>query len=130
MAFISILPSYISWHYSEALSGFLKIWTNFIWFLYNFFSIPVLFKTLFAPFKRLQEEKKSLGFDFSEWAQNFILNTFMRFVGALLRLIIISIGCFFVIVSFWLGVISFIIWISMPAILAVLVFFGFSLIIL
>jgi uncharacterized membrane protein YdfJ with MMPL/SSD domain len=130
MGMIAILPAYVSWHYSEALLSLMKIWVNFTWFIFHFFSISILLQTLFSPFKRLQEEKKSVGFDIGEFAGNFIINSVMRVIGAFLRLSIIAIGLVMIVITFFAGIVAFITWVLMPAVIATLMFFGFSLLIL
>jgi len=128
MGSISILPAYVSWHYSEALADIVRIWTNFIWFFYHFFSIPLLFKTLFVPLHRVRGERTTRGFNFEEVAGNFVVNIMMRGIGFILRTILILAGALFMVIVFWLGLIALTVWILMPIVLAALIFFGFSLI--
>ena len=127
MAFISLLPSYIAWHYGEALRDGLRVWTNFLWFLSNFFSLSLLSRTLFAPWKRIQESRGKLSLE--NIAEMLVTNTIMRLVGALLRSVIIIIGGLAVLVTFWIGILFYIVWLLLPALLFVSLFYGVSLII-
>lgn len=58
--------------------GFI-IWKNLLWFFAQFFSLVLLSKTLFQPFKRLRDE-------------SFIVNVIMRVAGFLLRSFVIILG--------------------------------------
>ncbi len=58
--------------------GFI-VWKNLLWFFAQFFSLALLLKTLFQPFKRLRDE-------------SFIVSAIMRAVGFLLRSFVIILG--------------------------------------
>ncbi len=88
---LAFLPYYLLWHYSRALSEMYRVWRNFLWFFYNFFSIPLLLSTLFAPFKRLDEGYKK-GLRIEAFFETLIVNMLMRLVGACMRIIIIGVG--------------------------------------
>ena len=123
MGIISLMYDYFLWHYSESIKSFFQIWQNFLWFFYNFFSVNLLLRTLFSPWKRIQEKKAS-GFDPGELVSRLIMNTMMRFVGFLLRLIFIIIGIISDIIVLVAGVISLMAWIFMPVIILVLLAMG------
>lgn len=88
---LTFLPYYLLWHYSRALSEMYHVWGNILWFFYNFFSIPLLLSTLFAPFKRLDEGYKK-GLHVEAFFETLIVNMLMRLVGAFMRVTIISVG--------------------------------------
>lgn len=88
---LSFLPYYLAWHYSRALHEMYGVFGNFIWFFYNFFSIPTLLATLFAPFKRMDEGYKK-GLNLEAFFETLIVNTLMRLVGMFLRLVLILMG--------------------------------------
>src|SRR3989344_5618520 len=44
---------YIEWHFIAAPKEILKGWGNILWFGFNYFSVPLLLKTLFAPWRRI-----------------------------------------------------------------------------
>lgn len=81
----------IRWYYSTALRNLFKIWRDFVWFFYHFFSIGVLFRTLFSPWRRLDEGYKK-GLELEAWFETFIVNSLMRVVGAMMRMLFIIIG--------------------------------------
>ncbi|NCS99352.1 hypothetical protein GW764_04165 [Candidatus Parcubacteria bacterium] len=116
MKLFVIFPHYLAWHYTIALKDFFSIWGNIIWFLYNFFSIEVLFKTFFSPFKRLTERKKDL-LDIGGFFETLLINTLMRIIGMVLRTIIIISGLVSLAVSFFIGLVSFFLWLALPFII-------------
>ncbi len=59
--------------------------TNIFLFLPYFFSISSLIKTLFAPWKRIESEKKEAGFSLSDWYDRVSLNVVSRAVGFVIR---------------------------------------------
>ena len=126
--FLSLVGHYALWHYGRAYSDMYNIWMNFLWFVFYFFSIGVLLNSLFDPWKRMGEEYPS-GFHPELVAQAFIINTLMRLVGFITRLIVISIGLIFASVVFLLGILIFIIWTVMPVFFVALAVMGISLIV-
>jgi hypothetical protein len=108
--------AYIKWHYGEGLREFFGVVGNFLWFVTNFFSFKLLLKTLFAPWKRMGENYEG-GFDLAAYASTFIVNTLMRMVGFLTKIVVLFIGMvsyiLVLVFSFFLSVI----WIFAPAII-------------
>ncbi|MCX6739262.1 MAG: hypothetical protein NT098_04420 [Candidatus Parcubacteria bacterium] len=125
---LSLIEHYITWHYGQAYSDIYHVWTNFIWFFFNFFSIKLLFSTLFSPWKRMGEEYPA-GFDIGRAAQTWVVNILMRFVGAGVRLIVIAVGLSFALLAFLLGLVVLVVWTVMPIFFVALIISGFSLII-
>jgi hypothetical protein len=118
---------YIRWHYSYALSDIIGIIRNFLWFFYEFFSIPLLLKTLFVPFHRLSETAHK-GFDPSAWAEAFMVTTMMRVVGAFLRILLIGMGVLFLVLTLLGGMFILAVWVFAPAMLIFLFGSGLTLI--
>ena len=96
MALALLIPEYFLWHYTEALRLVLNIVTNFIWFTYNFFSIPVLTKTLFSPWKK----KPAL----------------LVLTASLVRVFVIIFGLTICVIVGVVGLSLFLLWLVMPAI--------------
>lgn len=121
------ITEYIVWHYSKAIRELCNILLNFIWFFYNFFSIPLLLKTFFTPFKRL-DEKAEGGLNISVWFEAFVVTNLMRLVGILLRTILIFLGALMILLTVLCGAIVLVTWILAPAFLLFLISFGVKLI--
>ena len=126
MKFPILATRYLVWHYGEALTDWWRIVGNFVWFFFHMFSIGLLSRTLFAPFKRLQEERKKGSFKFEDWGGAIIINVLMRFVGFGVRTVIIAIGLVFIFFTIVIGVIAFVLWLILPLVVAFLLVFGFS----
>ncbi len=107
------LPYYLAWHYSEALNDMRKIWKNFFVFLFNFFSIFLLIRTLFSPWHRMQENYGRI----EDFFGNLIVNTLMRLVGAVIRLIFIIMGVVSVLLCAVLGLAVLAFWLVLPFLL-------------
>lgn len=122
MKFTLFLTHYLVWHYSAGIRGFLVVWKDFLWFAYNFFSIPLLLRTLFSPFQRLGEDYKR-GLDLEALASTLIVNTIMRFVGFFARSFVIVLGLASIVFVIAAGATLFVVWLMMP-------FFIFSLVVL
>lgn len=126
MSLILVLPYYIIWHYSLALSDMIRIWKDFFVFIFNFFSIENLLSSLFSPWQRLQENY-SEKFSLEGTIGTIVLNTTMRIVGAVVRLIFITIGIISLFLCFCLGVIAFCLWFLLPFILVFIALNGITL---
>ena len=68
----------------RGVAEYLRAWINIHWFLYHYFSVPVLLRSFFAPFHRLRE-RRMRGFDLEDWASVIAVNVLMRFVGMIVR---------------------------------------------
>ena len=126
MKFPILATKYLVWHYGEALTDWWRIVGNFIWFFFHMFSIDLLLRTLFSPFKRLQEERKKGSWKFENWGGAIIINVLMRLVGFSVRTMFIVVGLIFIIFTAMVGAIAFVFWLILPLIVAFLLVFGFS----
>ncbi len=130
MRFLAIIVNYIIWHYTRAILEFSHIYKNILSFLFNFFSIPILIRSYFAPWRRMGEDyTKNIVTDLEDVASVFVVNTIMRLVGMVMRTIIIVLGLLFIaLVALFYPILLFI-WLIMPLILIFLVTLGVGLII-
>jgi len=108
MAVGIILKNLFVWVYFIAPLQFIKIWSNFIWFLYNFFSIHLLLTTLFSKWHRIGEVRQQRGFEAIFSA--FVINPLMRIVGFIIRSIVIIAGLVMVLTAILIGLALFIVW--------------------
>ena len=116
MDIIKFLPNYFLWHYTKAFRNIWGIWTNFLWFTYNFFSLPILVRTLFLPWQRLDEEYKK-GFDVKEFSETLVVNSLMRIVGIFMRLTVILVGSLALVSVAFLGIGAFLLWVLLPLVI-------------
>ncbi len=109
--------SYIVWHYTEAPIEILKIWWNFLKFFWlYFFPIPTLLKTLLSPWKKTGIGYITRGFDPKELLQKLAFEMVSRFVGFIVRLVIIIIDLIIEILLLALGSVFFVFWFIWPAV--------------
>ena len=126
MSPVFLFTDYFLWHYTRAFAGILTLWTNLMWFLIHFFSIPVLLKTLFSPLKRVKEEYK--GGNVEDYLGAFVVNVMTRVIGALIRIPIILIGLISMFVL-CIGLFLFLtFWLVAPAALVFLFILGLAMI--
>ncbi len=111
--------SYFVWHYTIALKDLFNLSRNFLWFIFHFFSISVLLKTLFSPWQKLNETYKG-GFDFNAFFETLIVNVLMRIVGFFIRLFMVIAGIISWILTFVALLCTFVLWIFLPFIIIIL----------
>jgi hypothetical protein len=126
MRALTLFPYYVHWHYSRAIYGIIDITRNFVWFLWHFFSISLLFQTLFEPWQRLQEQRKK-GLDIEGFFSTMILNLVMRFVGLLIRLTFIAVGFAGIVLTIAGSIVVLAVWLVLPAAIIFVFIFGFIL---
>lgn len=83
--------SYLLWHCTAAWEDLFRLYRNFSWFLWNFFSVRILLGTLLSPWHRLHEGKQEstgglLG--------SIIINLIVRGIGFIARTVTILMGLF------------------------------------
>jgi len=125
MVALRFIGEYFAWHYSEALLDVVRIWKNILRFLYEFFSISLLLRTLFTPWKRLGEERRK-KFDFGDMLGVFIVNTIMRIIGTAMRAVLIIFGIIAIALCLIAGVLVLFLWIFAPLIIVILLAVGFG----
>jgi len=109
----NILVQWVFWHFIEMPKNILQSWKDIFRFYLNYFSIPLLLKTLFAPWRHnlLLYPK---GFDLGEYFEIFISNLISRTIGAILRFFLILIGILIEILIIFFGLIMFLAWFILP----------------
>jgi hypothetical protein len=113
------------WYYTRGFVDVLAVWFNFMWFITHFFSIPLLLRTLFSPWKRMTDDGKPRSIE--AYMEAFVMNVMSRIFGAIVRTTIILVG----IMALCLGVIALVtmlvFWLFAPFILAYSFFYGIAL---
>ncbi len=102
MTFFSFFGRYLAWHYTGGLLACLRLWGDFLWFIYNFFSVPIIVRTLFAPWRRLGESYRG-GFDPGRMFETFIVNILMRLFGFVVRIFFLFAALLALLATFILG---------------------------
>jgi len=116
---------YLVWHYSRAFRDIFSLWFNFMWFVTHFFSIPLLFRTLFSPWKRLSDEYERAGIE--KMAETFVFNLMSRVLGGVVRSIFLGIGLSMLLLTTAVLVILCVVWLFLPALALLSTVWGLSL---
>lgn len=112
----NILILWLQWHFFDVPKDILKAGRNFLLFNWNYFSISLLGKTLFAHWRKYRYSY-GRGFDYKRYFEVFTFNLMSRIFGAIIRLIFIFLGIVFEIFIFGAITILFFLWLLSPAIL-------------
>lgn len=116
MQIATLVGNYFVWHYTRAYRELIHIEKNIFWFLFHFFSLPELTRTLFSPWKRLGENYGSI-FDTEEFFAALVTNSLMRIVGIVMRAIIIGAGSIVLIIALVGSFIAAFVWTLLPLII-------------
>lgn len=117
---------YLQWHFSDQPKLILRGWGNCLKFNLNYWSLPLLLRTLFSHWHRY---KYSYGrsVDFKRYFEALTFNIISRVLGAIIRACLIIIGLFTEIVVFFIGILVFLLWIFLPVLIIAGIFYGFKL---
>ena len=116
----NIVSLWLTWHFYEMPKFLIGVWKNYILFVSNYFSLTDLLKSFFAPWRRYSWRYPK-GFDVGGWISAFLSNVFSRFMGALMRIVLILLGIISQILVVVFGLVLILLWLVVPFI----VIFGF-----
>ena len=108
-----IAAEYFAWQYSYGIIEFLRAWANIHWFLFYFFSFPMLLRTMFQPLFRLKEDY-GRHFDLQKVAEAITVNIIMRITGFITRIALLLVGAVVEAVVFILTFVIFIMYLVAP----------------
>lgn len=124
---LAVSLHYFAWHYTRGWRDLTKVGSAFMQAIWHYFSIGLLLKTFFSPFRRIRMTVDN-KLDFEELASTFVTNLLMRFVGMLFRMLIIAAGLFASLLFLIGWILSYIVWLFLPPVLIYLVLYSFVLI--
>lgn len=116
----NIIAAWIMWHFVVVPEFLFSVWKNYLWFIGDYFSIPLLAKTFFSPWRKYQSSYVR-GFDFGRFISDLIFNLFSRLMGMLCRTLLIISGIIAELVVVVVGIVSIAAWIFLPLICLALV---------
>jgi len=122
--FHNILIQYLIWYFWEVPGKILEALRNFLLFNINYFSIPLLFKTLFSHWRRYRWSYKG-GFSPARYIEVYFSNLISRVLGAIVRSILILLGLLVEIFILLGGMIIFFGWLFLPLLMVWGLYFGF-----
>lgn len=123
----NIFIKYLEWYYIDKTLEILRGWKNYIVVYFNYFSILIIVKTLFSPWKRISSSY-GRGFDFKLFLETLIFNLMSRIIGFIIRVFFLLFGLLFEIFILIIGFLILIIWLSLPFIFFVAIYYSFYLI--
>lgn len=124
----NILSLYFYWYFVEMPRLLAYIWGNIIVFIFDYFTVYGLWKTLFWPYKRYRQYMPK-PFNLTAFFEMIVFNGFSRMIGFFIRTITIAIGLlaeFFVLIF---GSFIYLFWLILPFLLIALIILGIKMII-
>jgi len=119
----NVILRFWGWYYSGGVKSLLEIWHNFIIFVREYYSIPLLLRTLFHPWRR-DITKYGRGFSIKNFLETLSFNLISRGLGFFIRSFTIVIGLISLLGVIALGLAAFIIWLILPIALIFMIIFG------
>ena len=119
----NIFLQYLSWQFLEVPANILRAWRNFLKFNLNYFSIPLLFKSFFSPWRRYSVPY-GRGFDIRRFFETLISNLIFRFLGMIMRSFLIIIGLLVEVFIIFGGLTIFFGWLILPILLIFGIYHG------
>lgn len=110
---INIFSLWLNWHFVEMPKFLISVWKNYLMFATNYFSVTLLLKTFFSPWRRYNWIYPK-GFNIVEFFNTLVSNIFSRILGAMMRTALIIVGIIFQLFVIIVGGIIFLGWILMP----------------
>ncbi len=117
-----LIIEFFSWWYTRGfarLASTLQVRLRAIW---NIFSIPILLKTLFSPWKRIQTTP---GKGLQSFFSALVDNTVSRMIGLVIRIFTIFTGLLAMALMLVVGLVLLIAWPFLPFSIPVLIIVGF-----
>jgi hypothetical protein len=106
------LSSLLTWWYSEGLRKRLILERSRLSMIYDFFSLEILLRTVFAPYKQISAS--SSGVSLGDRWRAFWDRALSRLIGATMRITVIVIGFLALIVGLSFGLTVMFVWIVAP----------------
>src|SRR3989344_4778408 len=112
----NIVIMWLLWRFYEMPKFLFSVWRSYLLFGLNYFSIDLLLKTLFSPWRKYNWIYPR-GFDIKEFFNTLVSNTFSRILGAMCRMVLIIIGALAQVFVFVVGIVVIILWLLIPFII-------------
>lgn len=120
-----MVAQFLLWYFWEAPRNILKAWMNFLKFNIEYFSIPLLLKTFFAPWRRYAWAYPR-AFDLMKYLEIAFSNLITRVLGMMMRTALIIVGILVELFIFLAGIVVLVGWVVLPILLLVMLSaFGF-----
>jgi len=125
----NIFFQWLFWHFWEMPRNIFETWKNFLRFNLNYFSIHLLIKTLFSPWRKYSWAYPR-GFDLGKYFEVFFSNLISRILGAVFRIFLIFLGILAEIFTIFAGLLILVGWLVLPALLIFGLIFSLKIVLL
>jgi hypothetical protein len=107
-----LLVGFVSWWYGAGWRSQIKKIELSIRRTSDFFSISLLFKTLFSPFRQISADAtgNDIGSRFRAWGDRL----FSRIIGAVMRTFMIIFGLVTLLIALLIGLLRLVLWPAVP----------------
>ncbi len=119
-----LLKIFIFWYFIEKPIVFFKIGKSFLFFSLKYFSIFSLLKTLFSYWHNYRWHYQR-GFEPAKNIKVFISNLISRFIGGVIRFLLIIIGIIIQIFIILFIILIILLWLLLPFIIIFLILYSF-----
>ena len=106
--------NYLLWHYSLAPKFILILIGNYLFFVGHLFSLKLLLRTLFSPWRREIAKKEKPGLNLEDVVNVISFNIISRIIGFVIRLSTLLTALFSFVLVIFLGFILFFLWLFIP----------------
>lgn len=107
-----LVVGFLQWWYGAGWKRQFSRWRNRLIGVYDYFSVDLLLRSWFAPFRQISAGRVQ-GPLSVQWAA-FVDKTVSRFVGAFMRTILIIIGVVTIFLTIIFGLIGIVGWLLVP----------------
>lgn len=122
---LNIAFEYIGWHFVGMPIKIIKAWRNILLFNVEYFSVLLLLKTLFAPWRRIAWSAGG-GFNIGGMVEVFFSNLISRILGALIRSILVTVGLMVEAMLCIIALLSMGAWLLLPFLIVAGFFYGIT----
>ena len=120
-----MLMAFISWWYSKGWLARAVTILDSLEKSIDYFSLPLLIKTWFAPFRQIDAGRLVNG-SIEQRFRKLVDRTFSRIIGAILRTVVKLAGVFYIALRALLGLLMLVFWAALPILPIVFVILTFS----
>ena len=124
----NLLISAFSWYFFERPRSIIMVWKTILLFNLNYFSVPILIKTYFSPWRKYRSSYSGT-FEFGKNIESFVFNSMSRIIGAILRTFFILLGIITGLLILLLGLVLVVLWFLSPVLIIAIFIFGIKLLI-
>jgi hypothetical protein len=121
----NIFFQYLAWQFLDVPKGVMTGWRNCLQFNLNHWSVPLLLRTWFSPWRQYKSSY-GRGFSFTRYFEAFTFNMTSRVLGAIMRTFFIILGILTEVMVFLAGAVVFLFWLILPFLLLGGLFYGWK----